>query len=215
MPGYSATPLVKKLGIAPAARVLVIEPPDDYRALLAGLPADVHFVNGVGNGPTLVHVFVTRRDDLQARLVALRDGLAPAVPVWVSWPKKASRMPDYVGNESVADLVAIGVDQDAPPLPGEGGDGDGDPGGDGNGDPGDGDSGDGDSGSDGDGGPLDGGGETGLGGFDGGGGGTSATIDCACSTEGGQRGGVWALLGLLGLVGVRRKRARDSAERGA
>jgi MYXO-CTERM domain-containing protein len=122
---------------------------------------------------------------------------------------------DYVGNESVADLVAIGVDQDAPPLPGEGGDGDGDPGGDGDGDPGDGDSGDGDSGSDGDGGPLDGGGETGLGGFDGGGGGTSATIDCACSTEGGQRGGVWALLGLLGLVGVRRKRARDSAERGA
>jgi hypothetical protein len=106
MPGYSATPLVKKLGIAPAARVLVIEPPDDYRALLAGLPADVHFVNGVGNGPTLVHVFVTRRDDLQARLVALRDGLAPAVPVWVSWPKKASRMPTDV-TEDVIRAVAL------------------------------------------------------------------------------------------------------------
>lgn len=31
--GYSGTPLIKKLGIAPAARVLAVHPPDDYRAL--------------------------------------------------------------------------------------------------------------------------------------------------------------------------------------
>ena len=106
MPGYSGTPLVKKLGIAAGPRVLVVDPPDDYRAMLAGLPADVHFVKGVGDRPTLVHVFVTRRDDLQARLVALRDGLAPDVPVWVSWPKRASKMPTDV-TEDVIRAVAL------------------------------------------------------------------------------------------------------------
>jgi MYXO-CTERM domain-containing protein len=111
---------------------------------------------------------------------------------------------DFVGNESVADVISIGIDQDAPPLPGEGGDGDGDPGGDGDGDPGDGD-----SGGDGDGddtGPLTSGGETGLGGFDGGGD-TTATIGCACSTEDDERGGTLGLLGMLGLWGVRRRQA--------
>jgi MYXO-CTERM domain-containing protein len=111
---------------------------------------------------------------------------------------------DFVGNESAADVISIGIDQAAPPLPGEGGDGDGDPGGstggDGDGDPG----GDGDSGDDGDGGPLDSDGETGFGGFDGGGG-TTATIGCACSTDDGERGGA-GVLALLGLWGVWRRR---------
>jgi MYXO-CTERM domain-containing protein len=112
---------------------------------------------------------------------------------------------DYVGNESVADVISIGVDQDAPPLPG--GDGDGDSGGegDGDGDPGDGDSGNGDGG--GDTGGLDSGGETGGGGFSGDGG-TSATIGCACSssTPDSERGGAWGMLALLGAWGLRRRR---------
>jgi MYXO-CTERM domain-containing protein len=112
---------------------------------------------------------------------------------------------DYVGNESVADVISIGIDQDAPPLPG--GDGDGDPGDGDSGGDGDGDPGDGDSGGDGAGdtGPLDSGGETGFGGFDGGGE-NSATIGCACSTQDDERGGAWGALGLLGVWGVWRRR---------
>jgi MYXO-CTERM domain-containing protein len=112
---------------------------------------------------------------------------------------------DYVGNESVADVISIGIDQDAPPLPG--GDGDGDTAGDGDADPGDGD---GDSGGDGDTDTLDSGGETGpgpFGGFDGDGG-TTATVGCVCSTatEGDQRGGAWGVLGLVGVWAARRRR---------
>lgn len=103
---------------------------------------------------------------------------------------------DYVGNESAADVVSIGVDQEAPPLPGGDGDGDGDPG---DGDPGDGDGGDGDPS---DGGPLDSG-ETGAG-FDGGG--SGVTIGCACSTQRDERAGAWSIFWLLGAWGVRRRR---------
>jgi MYXO-CTERM domain-containing protein len=103
---------------------------------------------------------------------------------------------DYVGNESAPDVIAIGVDQDAPSLPGDG---------DGDGGDGDGDSGDGDSGPDTgvDTGMDDFGGETG--GF--GGGGAEASIGCACASAAGEQGwGGAGLLGLLGLLGLRRRR---------
>jgi MYXO-CTERM domain-containing protein len=112
---------------------------------------------------------------------------------------------DYVGNESSADVITIGVDQAAPPLPS--GDGDGDTG---DGDTGDGDPGDGDSGGDGDGdGEL--GGETGSPGFTGGDG-TSGTNGCACATQDGERSAGWGILALLGICGVRRRR-RESLQR--
>ena len=105
-PGYSNTPLVKKLGISPAARVLAVHPPDEYQALLGELPSDVTFVRSVGDVPTLVHVFVTRRHDLEAHLVRMRDALQPDVPVWVSWPKKASKVATDV-TEDVVRAVAL------------------------------------------------------------------------------------------------------------
>lgn len=106
MPGYSGTPLVKKLGIAPDARVLAIYPPDDYRSLLGDLPDGVSFIAHVADSPSLVHVFTTRRPDLESRLVALRDTIPPATPVWVSWPKKASKVPTDI-TEDVIRAVAL------------------------------------------------------------------------------------------------------------
>ena len=102
---------------------------------------------------------------------------------------------DYTGNVSAPDVIAIGVDEEPPPLPGDSGDGDGD-----------GDSGDGDTSGD-----TDGGDETGPGpGIDTTGGpGYEAELGCACATSGSGpgSGGILALLGLLGLPLLRRRRA--------
>lgn len=102
---------------------------------------------------------------------------------------------DWVGNESAADVIAIGVDQPAPDLPGTGdGDGDGDPTGEGEGE------GDGDGEGEGEGGN----GETGGGGDPG----FSVTVGCACSSSdaGGRSGAALGLLGLLGFAAIRRRR---------
>ena len=105
MPGYSGTPLAKKLGIGSGARVLAIHPPEDYRALLGELPDDLSLVDSLNDGPNLVHVFVTRRADLVARLTGLRGRIDPATPVWVSWPKKAAKVPTDVTEDVIRDVA--------------------------------------------------------------------------------------------------------------
>src|SRR5205823_5262297 len=73
MAGYSATPLAKKLGIRPGARVHVAGAPDDYRALLDPLPADVTFAPTLRGKVDLIHVFVTAAEDLASKLVTYRQ----------------------------------------------------------------------------------------------------------------------------------------------
>lgn len=90
--GYSGTPLARKLGIAEGARVFVWDGPREYRDLLAPLPDRVRFARGLDSDVDLVHVFVTARERLERALRTLRQTLRPDGIVWVSWPKKASRV---------------------------------------------------------------------------------------------------------------------------
>jgi len=103
--GYSGTPLVRKLGIAPAARVFVLDAPDDYRALLAPLPDAVVFDGRPGPGVDLAHVFVTRREALHQHLRSLRTKLRPDAVLWISWPKKASKVPTTVTEDVIRELA--------------------------------------------------------------------------------------------------------------
>ena len=93
MAGYSGTPLAQKLGIKEGARVLPINAPKNYNKLLQPIPDGVRFVSGVSATTDLVHLFTTRRAELQKTLTDLRTRIKPDAAVWVSWPKKASRLP--------------------------------------------------------------------------------------------------------------------------
>ena len=103
--GYSGTPLARKLGIVAGSRVVVLNAPGGYRDWLAPLPDDVRFAPRVAATTTLVHLFVDRRDELQAQLDSLRTQVAPAAAAWVSWPKKAARVPTDVTEDVVRTLA--------------------------------------------------------------------------------------------------------------
>ena len=90
--GYSGTPLVTKLGIKPASNVLVLGAPAGYRALLHDLPQDVRFMTTASGSTDLAHTFCTRKAEMAKTLSALRRKLPPAAVIWVSWPKKSSRV---------------------------------------------------------------------------------------------------------------------------
>jgi hypothetical protein len=104
--GYSGTPLPKKLGFGPGLRVFTVDAPADYPVWLGELPEGVS-ISAVAAGPAVdaAHVFSTRRSHLQQQLVSLRKALVPAGFVWVSWPKKAARLPTDITEDVIRELA--------------------------------------------------------------------------------------------------------------
>jgi len=88
--GYSATPLVRKLGLKPGMACAVLHPPDGYWDLLEGLPEGLDFREPAGEDLDFVHVFVRERRHLSDHLERFRNAIVQNGMIWVSWPKKAS-----------------------------------------------------------------------------------------------------------------------------
>jgi hypothetical protein len=105
MAGYSGTPLVKKLGVKTGCAIYPVGAPPGYRALLEPLPAGVKFKTAADRSVSIVHVFETEKARLAKLLVTLRASLAPAAAVWVSWPKKASKKPTTITEQTIRDLA--------------------------------------------------------------------------------------------------------------
>ena len=105
MAGYSGTPLTKKLGIKEGSTLLLLGAPDGYLDLLAPLPEAVEIVSQVSDSTDLVHVFSTRREDLEETLLALRTQIKPTATIWVSWPKKSSKIPTDITEDTIRDIA--------------------------------------------------------------------------------------------------------------
>lgn len=103
--GYSGTPLAKKLGIKKGCRVLTVGAPDDYVEFLEGLPDDVRFATRAGVTIDVAHLFVTKRTDLERNLSGLRKKLRVDAAVWISWPKKAARVPTDITEDTIREVA--------------------------------------------------------------------------------------------------------------
>ena len=101
MAGYSGTPLSKKLGIKSGHVVHAIAAPRGYRALLDPLPGEVTFTPRLSPGVDIVHVFVTELSALGSLIPRLRKVMKPDAAIWVSWPKKASKVKTDVTEDAV------------------------------------------------------------------------------------------------------------------
>jgi hypothetical protein len=103
--GYSGTPLAKKLGIAVGSRVAALHAPSDYASLLEPHSGGVVFEARAGAHTDVAHVFVREREVLARELGALRRSLRPDAALWVSWPKKASKVPTTVTEDVIRELA--------------------------------------------------------------------------------------------------------------
>ncbi|MGV3708888.1 MAG: DUF3052 domain-containing protein [Gemmatimonas sp.] len=107
--GYSGTPLAKKLGIKEGSAVATLGAPSHYQELLEPVPDNVKFTRKASGTTHIVHVFAKSRRDLALHLAALRDVLAPDATVWVSWPKKASKVATDITEDTIrADALPMG-----------------------------------------------------------------------------------------------------------
>jgi hypothetical protein len=105
MAGYSATPLVKKLGIAEGFKVLLINAPPEYRALISPLPAGVSFITAANSATNFVHAFATKRLELARLLPSLRRKLPHDALIWVSWPKKTSKVSTDITENTIREVA--------------------------------------------------------------------------------------------------------------
>lgn len=104
--GYSGTPLYKKLGfVKPPLRVLVINVPREYKGWLGELPRGVALASNVPSPVQAAHVFATESAFLNAVLSTLRNELAQDGFVWVSWPKKTSKVVTDITEDTIRELA--------------------------------------------------------------------------------------------------------------
>ena len=105
MAGYSDTPLAKKLGIKEGFKVFLVKAPVQYRALLAPLPASVSFTRTANTSTHLVHAFATERAALVRLLLTLRKKLSSEAAIWVSWPKKSSKVATDITEDTIREVA--------------------------------------------------------------------------------------------------------------
>ncbi len=105
MPGYSGTPLFQKLGIKPPLTLVTIDAPPEYLSWLGELPPGVRMVAKLSQPLHAVHLFVTKRALLEKNLVTLRKKLEQTGFVWVSWPKKASKVETDISEDVIREVA--------------------------------------------------------------------------------------------------------------
>jgi hypothetical protein len=91
--GYSGTPLWKKLGLKPGMEVWVQHAPEGYLDALEHIPEEVEWHNMMPDKTVdFAHVFSTKKEQLEANAIQLKDLIHKSGILWISWPKKTSKI---------------------------------------------------------------------------------------------------------------------------
>ena len=107
--GYSGTPLVKKLGIKSGNRVALLNAPADYLDLLGMLPADVSTDRELAAADyDFVQAFYRWRADYEADFPRLKAAIHKDGMIWISWYKKAAKMPTDISEDVVRQVALAG-----------------------------------------------------------------------------------------------------------
>ncbi|TFF34936.1 DUF3052 family protein [Mucilaginibacter psychrotolerans] len=99
--GYSSTPLAKKLGIKPGFRVKLINQPAHYFYLFTDMPPDINLIDDDATAVNLIHYFTKENNELIELLPALKQQITKDGIIWVSWPKKASKVVTDITEDKI------------------------------------------------------------------------------------------------------------------
>jgi|SRR5580698_6667613 hypothetical protein len=105
MPGYSGTPLPKKLGIKAGFRLWMANAPPEVRKELRAALAECELVQQ-GNEVDFAMIFTKSRVELVKEFLRMTKLLAPAGMFWVSWPKKSSGVATDV-DENIVRVIGL------------------------------------------------------------------------------------------------------------
>ncbi len=106
--GYSGTPLAKKLGIKDGLHIKLINAPDHYLSLFTDLPPNLRFDDAGDCAIDFIHFFSKSAPEYKALLPKLKEQIKSNGMIWISWPKKASKVPTDI-NEDIIRNYAIEI----------------------------------------------------------------------------------------------------------
>lgn len=110
MPGYSGTPLAKKLGLREGQRVALVGAPAGFRATLEPVPPRIRWQTAVRAPLDCVVLFAPTAATLDTALRRAAAALTPAGMLWVAWPKKAAKVPTDLTEDRVRTYgLAVGL----------------------------------------------------------------------------------------------------------
>lgn len=113
--GYSGTPLLKKLGITPSLKIVLVNAPEDYMRLLeTNLTPQLCKPKEI---PGFIHLFAKTYKEFDNEMKKLKPYIQKntAVIIWVSWYKKAAKIPTDLTEDVIRsyalkhDLVDVKV----------------------------------------------------------------------------------------------------------
>jgi len=102
--GYSGTPLAKKLSLKNGMRAWRDGMPDSVAREITAEGFELQWLDAPEAPIDAAHVFVTERAELDAKLRHLLPLLSPAGMIWVSWPKKSSKVRTDISEDVIRDL---------------------------------------------------------------------------------------------------------------
>lgn len=100
--GYSGTPLAKKLSLKDGMSAWFHAMPASVREEIGAIALDERPAPEAGL--QAAHIFTTDRAELERLLGDLRTRIDPAGFLWVSWPKKASKVPTDITEDVIRTL---------------------------------------------------------------------------------------------------------------
>jgi len=104
-PGYSGTPLAKKLSLKDGMRVWFDGMPESVRHEIPAEAPRLQILSAPAAPIDAAHIFVTSRGELEAKLHELLPLLDRAGMIWISWPKRASKVPTDITEDVIRDIA--------------------------------------------------------------------------------------------------------------
>jgi hypothetical protein len=98
----TANPIVKKLGIKPGMRALVLAAPDGYVHRLTPLPEGVEIVTKPAGTYLFVQFFATRMAEIEKSIPGLLQRVAPGAVFWITYPKKTAGIDSDLSRDILA-----------------------------------------------------------------------------------------------------------------
>ena len=103
--GYSGTPLARKLSLKDGMRVWWDGIPGSVQEEITAQGLQLRLLDVPEPPVDAAHVFVRDCAELEPKLKQLLPLLAAAGMIWVSWPKKASKVPTDITEDVIRDVA--------------------------------------------------------------------------------------------------------------